>query len=317
MKRIALLWTTALVATLASSGAYALSNRTFVSGNGSDANPCSLSAPCRSFAGALTQTSPGGEIAVLDTAGYGAVTITQAVSIVNEEGVEAGVTLAAAGSAITISAGASDVVNLRGLTLEGGGVGSNGIVLNSAGGLNVQSCVVRNFTNVGILLQPANPNPNGSFTIIDTSVENNTSIGIFVAPASGTIPNGSVLFVSLKRDTLIGNGDGFQLSAGINTSFQGALHATLVDVAAFANTGNAFAVRSQGTTAIGSATLYHSQASGPSGVLADTGFVTLSGSLLDTRNGGAYTITNNGTISTTGDNFMNSGTGTLNSLPLR
>src|SRR5215471_19282619 len=67
--------------------AHALSNRTFVSGTGSDANPCSLVAPCRSFSGALAQTSPGGEIAVLDTAGFGAVTITHAVSIVNEEGV--------------------------------------------------------------------------------------------------------------------------------------------------------------------------------------------------------------------------------------
>src|SRR5262250_3450376 len=126
MKRIALMSAATVVATLASTGAYALSNRTFVSGNGNDANPCSLSAPCRSFAGALAQTSPGGEIAVLDTAGYGAVTITQAVSIVNEEGVEAGITVTS-GSGITINAGASDVVNLRGLTIVGAG-GNNGII---------------------------------------------------------------------------------------------------------------------------------------------------------------------------------------------
>src|SRR5262249_45690554 len=110
MKRIALLSTTALVATIASTSAFALSNRTFVSGNGNDANPCSLAAPCRSFTGALAQTSPGGEIAVLDTAGYGAVTITQAVSIVNEERVEAGIT-ATSGDGITVNAGAGDVVN--------------------------------------------------------------------------------------------------------------------------------------------------------------------------------------------------------------
>jgi hypothetical protein len=89
MKRIAFLSIATLVATVASGGAHALSNRTFVSGNGSDNSPCSLTAPCRSVAGAIAQTSPGGEIAVLDTAGYGAVTITQAVSIINEEGVEA------------------------------------------------------------------------------------------------------------------------------------------------------------------------------------------------------------------------------------
>src|SRR5215831_8248112 len=118
MKRISLLSTATLVASIASTDAYALSNRTFVSGTGSDANPCSLSAPCRSFAGALLQTSPGGEIAVLDTAGFGAVTITKAVSIVNEEGVEAGVTVTS-GDGITVNAGAGDVVNLRGLTIVG------------------------------------------------------------------------------------------------------------------------------------------------------------------------------------------------------
>src|SRR5215467_7417803 len=110
MKRIALLSTATLVATIASTDAYALSNRTFVSGNGSDANPCSLAAPCRSFTGAIAQTSPGGEIAVLDTAGYGAVTINKSVSIVNEEGVEAGITVTA-GDGITITAAVFDVVN--------------------------------------------------------------------------------------------------------------------------------------------------------------------------------------------------------------
>src|SRR5215475_8931779 len=124
MKRITLPWAATLVATLASTDAYALANRTFVSGSGSDANPCSLSAPCRSFAGALAQTNAGGEIAVLDTAGYGAVTITQSVSIVNEEGVEAGVTVTS-GDGITISAGSGDVVNLRGLTLVGATGGVN------------------------------------------------------------------------------------------------------------------------------------------------------------------------------------------------
>src|SRR5215472_9725628 len=130
MKRIAFLWTVALTAALTSSDAYAQANRTFVSGDGSDSNPCSLAAPCRSFAGALAQTNPGGEIAVLDTAGYGAVTITKAISIVNEEGVEAGIT-ATSGDGITISAGASDVVNLRGLTLVGVGSNGNGITFNT------------------------------------------------------------------------------------------------------------------------------------------------------------------------------------------
>src|SRR5690349_4044942 len=125
MKRTALLSTFALVAMLAAGGAYAQANRTFVSGSGSDANPCSLGAPCRSFAQAITQTNAGGEITVLDTAGYGAVTIDKSVSIVNDGVGEAGVTVTS-GNAVTVSTGANDVVNLRGLTLVGGGGAQNG-----------------------------------------------------------------------------------------------------------------------------------------------------------------------------------------------
>src|SRR5262249_46521986 len=143
-----------LVAMLASSGAYALANRTFVSGSGNDANPCSLGAPCRSFAGAITQTAPGGEIAVLDTAGYGGGAIGHTVSIVNEEGVEAGITVTS-GDGITIDASASDIVNLRGLTIVGTGASSgNGITFNSGGVLNIQNCVIRGFTS-------NSPNGNG------------------------------------------------------------------------------------------------------------------------------------------------------------
>src|SRR5215467_11157092 len=109
MKSIAVLSTATLVAALASTDAYALANRTFVSGIGSDANPCSLAAPCRSFAGALAQTNAGGEIAVLDTAGYGTVTINKSVTITNPGGVEAGVTTTGSQSAILISAGTSSV----------------------------------------------------------------------------------------------------------------------------------------------------------------------------------------------------------------
>src|SRR5215471_4832902 len=125
MQQLSVIAAAITVATLVISGgsAQAQANRTFVSGSGSDANPCSLAAPCRSFAQALTQTNAGGEITILDPAGYGAVTIGKSVSIVNDGVGEAGVTVTSHTDAIDISIGASDVVNLRGLTLVGGGVG--------------------------------------------------------------------------------------------------------------------------------------------------------------------------------------------------
>src|SRR5215471_14837817 len=199
MKQIALLSTAALVATLGSTGAYALSNRTFVSGTGNDANPCSLAAPCRSFAGAIAQTNPGGEIAVLDTAGYGAVTITKAISIVNEEGVEAGIT-ATSGDGITVNAGATDVVNLRGLTLVGAG-GTNGITFTAGGALNIQNCVVRGFTDRGLYLVPT---VSTDINVSNTIVSGN-QVGIFLQP-SGTALTVTASFAQVQA---IHNGGGF------------------------------------------------------------------------------------------------------------
>jgi hypothetical protein len=92
--------------------------RTYVSGVGKDSNPCTASSPCQIFQAALALTVAGGEIYVLDSANYGAVTINKAVSITSE-GAVAGV-LATSGAGITIAAGAGDVIKLRGLDIDGG-----------------------------------------------------------------------------------------------------------------------------------------------------------------------------------------------------
>src|SRR5438876_2640495 len=93
--------------------------RSFVSANhGNDANPCTVTLPCRNFAAAIAQTIAGGEVIVLDSGGYGPVTIGNSIALIAPPGVYAGIT-AFSGDAITINAGASDVVTLRGLTLNG------------------------------------------------------------------------------------------------------------------------------------------------------------------------------------------------------
>jgi hypothetical protein len=180
MKRIAHLSAVTLIAPLASSGAYAQAPRTFVSGHGSDENPCSLTAPCRSFAGAITKTSPGGEIAVLDTAGYGTVQINQSVNIVNEDGVEAGISVTS-GDGITINAGPSDVVNLRGLTLVGATGSGNGITFNSGVTLNIQNCVIRGFSGVGGNGLNLVPTVSSDINVSNTIVSGN-SAGITLEP---------------------------------------------------------------------------------------------------------------------------------------
>src|ERR1700751_174918 len=123
-KILRFLSTAALVAGF-STAAYSQATRTWVSGGGDDANPCSRTAPCKTFAGAISKTAPAGEINVLDPGGFGAVTITKAITI-SSEGFEAGV-LVSGTNAIIVSAGATDAVILKGLDIEGLGTGLDGI----------------------------------------------------------------------------------------------------------------------------------------------------------------------------------------------
>src|ERR1700688_5045195 len=169
---------------VASSPALAVgtASRTFVSGVGADTGSCPLAAPCRTFAYALTQTAPSGEIIALSSAGYGAVTINQAVSIINTSNF-AGVTVAS-GNGITINAGANDSVTLRGLTVDGGGTGSNGIVFNSGGKLTIDQCDVMNFVGSGIFMQPTSGNSN--IIITNTTASNTQHDGVYYVPPSGT-----------------------------------------------------------------------------------------------------------------------------------
>src|ERR1700761_44414 len=133
-KRIALIFGAFIATGLAfAAPAEAQATRTWVSGVGDDANPCSRTAPCKTFAGAISKTAPAGEINVLDPGGFGAVTITKSITITSESP-EAGV-LVSGTNGIVINAGPTDTVILKGLDIEGLGTGLNGISILA--GLNV------------------------------------------------------------------------------------------------------------------------------------------------------------------------------------
>src|SRR6516225_6779322 len=114
---------TLLATALACSFATAPANaraRVFVASYGNDANPCTFGSPCKTFQVAVNAVDAGGEVTAIDSAGFGPINI-----------IEAGVVPAAGADAIDINAAPSDAVVLRGLTLNGAGVASNGIVFNS------------------------------------------------------------------------------------------------------------------------------------------------------------------------------------------
>lgn len=205
-----------------------LSNRTFVSGHGSDSNSsanCSLIAPRRSFAAAVLVTNPGGEIVVLDPAGYGKVTITQAVSIINDSVGDARITDSTPNTnAITIAAGPTDVVNLRGLTVTGvPGGGANGITFTSGGALNIQNCVIRGFANTGISFVPSGFS---TLTVFDTIVSDigGSLAAIFLQP----VGSGLTVNAYLGRVQVIGNNQ-HGIDANTTAMTGGSLHVTVAD----------------------------------------------------------------------------------------
>lgn len=149
MKRLLTVLAALMAICLIASPAAAQASRTWVSGVGDDANPCSRTAPCKTFAGAISKTAAGGEISVLDPGGFGAVTITKSISIV-AEGSEGGI-LASLTNGVTINS-ATAVVYLRGLIIEGKGDGLNGVNIVAAKNVVIENCVVRGFRAAG----PAN-----------------------------------------------------------------------------------------------------------------------------------------------------------------
>lgn len=194
---------------LATSSAFAQATRTWVSGVGDDANPCSRTAPCKTFAGAISKTFPGGTIDALDPGGFGAVTITKAITI-EAVGTVASV-LVAGTNGIVIAAGASDVVTLRGLTVEGtNGSGLNGIRFTGGAKLIVEHCVVQGFSQNGIDFEPSAAS---TLLVTDTTVNNTTgavTAAVFVQ-GSGATPS-----ASLDRTRLVQNaGFGLQVKNGI------------------------------------------------------------------------------------------------------
>ncbi len=117
--------------------------RTWVSGVGDDLNPCSRTAPCKTFAGAINKTAAGGEISVLDPGGFGAVTITKSITI-NGDGTLGGI-LAAGANGIIVNAGATDKVVIRNVSINGAGSGLDGVRYLAGGQLMLENVTISGF----------------------------------------------------------------------------------------------------------------------------------------------------------------------------
>jgi hypothetical protein len=223
-----------------SAPAYAQATRTWVSGVGDDVNPCSRTAPCKTFAGAISKTAAGGEINCLDPGGFGAVTINKSLVIdchYTEGGALAG------GNGIVVNALSTDTVVLRGLDIFGVTPPSNGIRVIAGGAVHVEDCVIRRFnaansfgisfqpsgstklfvtnttitqngngaTGGGILVQPTGASGTARVELVNVHVLNNANSGLRIDTTSTTNPAG--VGALLDQSSFSGNADGIFVNA--------------------------------------------------------------------------------------------------------
>jgi hypothetical protein len=159
---------------------HAQATRTWVSGVGDDANPCSRTAPCKTFAGAISKTAAGGEISVLDPGGFGGVTITKSITI-NGDGQLASV-LVSGTHGIIVNAGSGDVVTLRNLSVNGLGTGLSGVRFLNGLRLVVEQCKISGF-QTGV---EASLGHNADVIVNNTTIDGGSN-GITAATSSGRV----------------------------------------------------------------------------------------------------------------------------------
>ena len=181
--------------------------RTFVSGQGLDINACSISAPCRTFAVAISRTAAGGEVVIKDSAGYGPVTISKPISIVAPAGIYAGISVLS-GTGIIVSPGSGRVA-LKGLVISGLG-GVHGIDFQSGDVLDLDDVTVKGFGAAGSFGLRAMPSANGQVRIRN-SVFSANDTGAGALPPSGT-----AVEMRIDRSKFLSNAHGLSFG-GANT----------------------------------------------------------------------------------------------------
>ena len=232
MKKISILLITLLVSVVFQKQTLAQATRTWVSGVGDDANPCSRTAPCKTFAGAISKTAAGGEINIIDAGAYGAVTITKSITI-DGNGFEAGI-LASSTTGVTINAAATDVIILRNLDINGApstSPGLYGIRYLSAEQVHIEDCKINNFGTSNLETYP-----NTSSIYVDVTGKARLTVKNTVITSFNSAVPGLLIRTASATDTAIAVLDNVTMK-GIGTAVMARERAT-VNVVNSVLTGN-------------------------------------------------------------------------------
>ena len=294
MRKIAVLFAilgTIFLPVLCTVPAHAQATRTWVSGVGDDANPGSRTAPCLTFAGAITKTAAGGEIDALDPGGFGTLTITKSITIDGGGGQVASVMVGAEATGIAVNAGATDIVTIRNVQFQGFlGNGSSpstagfyGIQFTSGAMLSIDNCKIDGFSGAGIdVITSANAILNITNTIIT-----NTHFGISLGANGGAL-NGSVDHTTIRKIS----------NSGIGIGASGAAYFTVTNSAIVNVAGNGVFAQTGAVLEIDSSSVTNN----------NTAFATTGGTIRISRNSiydnNTNFAINGGTIATGGNNFV-------------
>lgn len=252
--------------------AFCQATRTWVSGVGDDANPGSRTAPCKTYAGAISKTAAGGEIDNLDTGGYGAVTITKSITIDGASGISSSLVVGTDGIVVATGGGTLQVT-LRNLELTGNsGGGLAGLVVNGSGAviLHVENCKIYGFTGHGIDFEPG---LGSALYVKNSHIYSNGGDGLYLKPGAASI-------VSIVDSVIDDNAVG--VHADVNTT------TVVAGTKSTGNDGAGFETTAGATMTIGdSESSINGTGISSSGTIAITGVtVTGNGEGLTTGKGG-------------------------------
>ena len=289
--------------------AQAQATRTWVSGVGDDVNPCSRTAPCKTFAGAISKTFINGEIDALDPGGFGAVTITKSMTIDGSGTFASILASGTTGVIINIAVNANDplrTVTLRGLSINGAGAsgavgtrtGINGInvTTNGAAAVFIEDCVVFKFSQNGY--NQAGTTSNTNVFIKNSVFRDNGIDGVFARANAG-------LFVRIAAEHS-------HFTGNVSNGVEGGANARIsADHCALSGNGNAGALAKSLTAGLFSVVnvsesqiahnLTHGVQAGGAGALA-TSFVVLDGNDISGSGTDGVNIGANGEVDTFGNN---------------
>jgi hypothetical protein len=292
---------------LAIAPAHAQATRTWVSGVGDDANPCSRTAPCKTWAGAITKTAAGGEIDNVDTGGFGALTITKAITIDGGGGAIASSLVSGTAGMVIAANQTSDVVILRNLQFNGllntGSAGTTGVQINSAARVVIQHCQIFGFGTLAVSAAPSS----GTLALkIQETTMNNNAGGVLIKPTGGAVVNASIERTHIDENTAGG--------VRVDGTGGGTSNVAVTDTSISLNGANAMNAVS-GTSNVNVDLMRDVLAeNGQFGVVSNnsaggTSTVTVGSSILSYNTSGAWSISGTGTLLSFKNNQVTGPTG--------